>query len=229
MTKKLKIIIALAATLFLVATGIAVPAIAQEDTENTAPEVETRSFLARVAEILGDVSEEELANAFEEARRELREDAFFRIIDKALDKGLIDETEATAIKEWWQQRPDALKRIPILPFGKTAQPVHPGGSSILPWPRPVITKVAGILGIAEEDLANALKEARQEIKSELSGRTMNNAAQKGIIQEKTNKIRQRLEQDSSGKMKRLGVSSSGARHQTQASGSNRALLNSATP
>lgn len=109
MSKKVKVLISVLAAVVLLTVGSAATVMAQEET-TPAPETNTTStngLFARVADKLG-ITEEELNNAFEEARQELREEAFIRWLDKAVEEGRITEDEAEEIEEWWGQRPEAL-------------------------------------------------------------------------------------------------------------------------
>ena len=106
MSKRMKVLVSvLVAVLLLVASGTAI-AMAQEE-EEPAPPVESNGLLARVAEILG-ISEEDLIDAFGQARQEMREEVFYEALDKAVAEGIITEEEAEEIAEWWEQKPDVL-------------------------------------------------------------------------------------------------------------------------
>lgn len=67
----------------------------------------TEGLLARVAGILG-IPQEKLASAFKQAQQEMREEAFFRRLAQAVEKGRLTQEEADEIKAWYEQRPDAL-------------------------------------------------------------------------------------------------------------------------
>ena len=86
MSKKMKVLVSVLAAILLLTMGGTAMVMAQEepDEEPTPPALETgaRCFLARVADIL-DIDEEDLVNAFEQARQE----------------------QADEIREWWEQRP----------------------------------------------------------------------------------------------------------------------------
>jgi len=97
----------LVAVLLLVAGGTAT-VMAQEDEEPTL-QVEANGLLTRVAEIL-DIPEEDLVNAFTQAQQEMREEAYFSFLDKAVAEGLLTQEEADEIREWWQQKPEALEQ-----------------------------------------------------------------------------------------------------------------------
>ncbi len=130
MSKKMKVLIAvLVAVLTLTVSG-AVAVLAQEDEEVEPDEgellgelneimpgvkmfvsTESSEILSRAAEILG-ISEEELSDAFAQAKQEMMaercEEAFDEFLEQAVEEGLITEEEAEEIKEWWEQRPEAL-------------------------------------------------------------------------------------------------------------------------
>jgi len=90
----------------LLAVGGTAMVMAEEE-PTPPPELGAKGLLARVAEIL-DISEEDLVNAFKQARQEMRQEAFIRALDKAVEKGRITQEEANEIKEWWEQKPEAL-------------------------------------------------------------------------------------------------------------------------
>ena len=71
------------------------------------PEAEANGLLSRVAQIL-DIPEDDLVDAFNQARQEMREEAHVRFLDRALENGRITQEEYDAIMEWWEQRPEAL-------------------------------------------------------------------------------------------------------------------------
>jgi hypothetical protein len=130
MSKKMKVLIAvLVAVLTLTVSG-AVAVLAQEDEEIEPDEeellgklneimpgvkmfvsTESSELLSRVAEIL-DISEEELSDAFAQAKQEIMaersEKTFYEFLEQAIEEGLITEEEAEEIKEWWEQRPEAF-------------------------------------------------------------------------------------------------------------------------
>jgi len=110
----MKVLIAVLVAILLLTVGGVATVMAEEPTPTPEPRTKicmvtanTTGLLARVAEILG-VSQEDLANAFKQARQEMRDEAFFRYLDKAVEEGLIDEGEAEAIKQWWEQKPEVL-------------------------------------------------------------------------------------------------------------------------
>lgn len=100
----------------LVAVAVLVPvllltvggvATVMADDPTPPPEAEANGLLSRVAQIL-DIPEDDLIDAFNQAREEMREEAHVRFLDRALENGRITQEEYDAIMEWWEQRPDVL-------------------------------------------------------------------------------------------------------------------------
>ncbi len=65
-----------------------------------------RRVLGRTAEILG-IPREELVTAIRQARQEIRAGA----LERAVDAGTITAEEAEQIRQWLEQRPEALDRL----------------------------------------------------------------------------------------------------------------------
>ena len=110
MSKRMKVLIAVLVAVLLTAGGAAT-VMADDGSTATSNTTNTRGLLARVAGIL-DIPQEDLANAFEQARQEMRGEAFIKYLDKAVEKELITQQEADEINEWWEQKPEALDRLP---------------------------------------------------------------------------------------------------------------------
>lgn len=117
MSKKMKILASVLVAVLLLTVGGTTLAMAQEEEEpepqeeEFTPQIEANALLTRVAEILG-ISEEELREAFHQARQEMMEERWEKIfnqaLDKAVDEGLLTPEEAEEIREWWAQKPEAL-------------------------------------------------------------------------------------------------------------------------
>ena len=111
MSKKVKVLVSVLVAVVFVAAGSTAIVMAQEE---TAPEetlqAEANGLLTRVAKIL-EIDEEDLVNAFNQARQEMRDEACLRWLDEAVEKGLIDEAEAEEIKGWWGQKPEAFDHL----------------------------------------------------------------------------------------------------------------------
>jgi len=114
----MKALIAVVVAILVLTVGGTAVVMAQEEEPTPppapAPEIESNAFLQKVAEILG-ISQEELISIFQQARQELRQDAFQQFLNRAVEEGLITEGEAQQILEWWEQRPEAVDRL--LPRG----------------------------------------------------------------------------------------------------------------
>ena len=69
-----------------------------------------RLVLKKTAEILG-VTEQELRDAFKQAKSELKEERITPALDKVVENGKITQDEANQIESWWAQRPVALDKV----------------------------------------------------------------------------------------------------------------------
>jgi hypothetical protein len=128
MSKKMKVLVAVLVAMLLLTVGGAAAVMADNGSTSTSNTTSTNSLLARVADKLG-ITEEELANAFREARQEIRGEAFIRYLDKAVEEGLITQEEADEIKEWWVQKPEAFERLSPRRFlGKALHNRHMWGA-----------------------------------------------------------------------------------------------------
>ena len=112
MSKKMKTLVAVVVALLVLTVGSTAMVIAQDEepAPPPTPEIESNAFLQKVAEILG-ISVEELISIFQEARQEMRQDAFQRFLNRAVEEERITEEEAQQILEWWEQRPEACDRL----------------------------------------------------------------------------------------------------------------------
>jgi len=118
MSRKMKVLVSVLLAVILLTAGSAAAVMAQEDeepapqAEEAAAPMEANGLLTRVAEILG-IPEEELTEAFQQARQEMTqegwEEAFYQLLEKAAAEGLITPEEAEEIKGWWAQKPEALE------------------------------------------------------------------------------------------------------------------------
>ncbi len=112
MSKKMKVLVSMLVAVLLLTVGGTAVVLAQEDEEPApTPRAEASGLLARVAEIL-DIPEEDLVNAFSQARGEIRQErcegAFTQALEKAVEEGILTQEEAGEIREWWEQKPEAL-------------------------------------------------------------------------------------------------------------------------
>jgi len=106
MSKKVKVLISVLLVALLLTVGATATVMAEGEEETAPPpEAGTNGLLERVAGILG-IDEEDLSNAFGQARQEMCEDAFTSHINQAVEEGLITQEQADEILEWWLQRPD---------------------------------------------------------------------------------------------------------------------------
>jgi len=106
----MKVLVSVLVAVLLLVVGGTTMVMAQEDEEPApTPQVEANGLLTRVAEIL-DIPEEDLVAAFEQARQEMRGEAFDQALAKAVEEGLMTQEEADEIKGWWEQKPEVVDR-----------------------------------------------------------------------------------------------------------------------
>jgi hypothetical protein len=117
-TKKFIIAMAIAAVLAIVSVGGVV--LAQENEKDaTQPEAQHAALLERVCEIYEEntgtaINAEELQNAFAEARDEVQAAAMETRLAKMVENGVLDETQAQELQDWWESRPEGLPFRPGL-------------------------------------------------------------------------------------------------------------------
>ena len=98
--KKLIVIAVLAAVLLAGSMG----GVALAQTEN-GDDSSSNKFVAKVAEILG-VDEQELEDAIDQARSEIRDEALDSYLEGLIEEGEITEEEAEEYKTWCNNKPD---------------------------------------------------------------------------------------------------------------------------
>ena len=198
MSKKWKIILAVVAAVVVLTVGGGAIVLAN-DGEQTAPA--SNPLLARVAELLGgNITEQDLVDALKAARIEVAKEQITAALDKAVANGVIstaekasieawlaqqpDPAEKEAMKAWWADRPQISK--PMLYFRFLG--AH---KAILRWGwchgfagiegLPVMSKVAAKLGVTEEALINAFKQASQEMRTNKFQNALKNAVTNGRL------------------------------------------------
>ena len=127
-SKKVKVLVSVLVAVVLLTVGGAAAVMADDGSAPTSNTTGDNGLLAKVAENLG-ITGEELANAFEQARQEMRDEAFIRYLDKAVEDGLITQPEADEIREWWEQRPEGIDCLtPGCSFNKALISRHMWGA-----------------------------------------------------------------------------------------------------
>lgn len=104
----------------LVALGVAGGAVLAEqvsDGDKMNGDGDKKSFAARVAEILG-LEEDTVADAMDQAKKEMHDEYVQAWLDKMVEKGRITQDEADQYKEWLDSRPEGLDRFHGRGFGK---------------------------------------------------------------------------------------------------------------
>ena len=158
MSKK-KVLIAVLAAILLLTLGGTATVLADNGPTPTANTTDTKSFLARVADKLG-ITEEELTNAFRQVQREMRDEAFIRRLDKAVEEGIITQEEADEIAEWWVQRPEAFDRLFPRRFLNKLLPIHHMRGAQHGWSEEALDQAVG-RGLITEEKANKIMERWQ--------------------------------------------------------------------
>jgi predicted secreted protein len=188
MSKKLKITLAVLLAVVVLTAGVVSVAMAQ--TPPPQPQSEGNGLLARVAEILGgNVTEQGLIDAFKQANLQIRSEAIEKALEQAVKNNRVTQAEADQIRQWWQERPAALDSLisGFLP-------------RLAPRLRPIavkdqLTRVAEILGIPEETLEAAFKQASQELRGDAFNLALDKAVANGrLTQEQADKIREKVEE-----------------------------------
>ena len=98
MSKRIKVFMAVLAAVLLLGMGGAAAVMADEDPDPT-QETGGKGLLARVAQIL-EISQEDLSNAFKQAREEFRQEK----LNRTMEKGSISPEQAEKIRERWEHR-----------------------------------------------------------------------------------------------------------------------------
>ena len=105
--------IAVLAILGIVAVGITGGVVVAQSTEpqdgDATVDKSANSFAARVAGFLG-LGTEEVEGAFQQARREMQKDRFKKRLDRMVDQGRLTQEQADEQFNWFQSRPDSVKR-----------------------------------------------------------------------------------------------------------------------
>jgi hypothetical protein len=190
MSQRVKVLISALVVALLITAGATAVVMAQEEPPS---ETQGHSLLSRVAAILG-IPDGEMASAFKQARHEMREEAFDRTLARAVEGGRITPDEAVEIKQWLEQRSEALD--PVLRRLVHRIKTH------LQTPRVqarikrlVLGRTAEILDIPGEELVAAFKQVRQEMHEEALTRALARAVEEGrITPDEAVEIKQWLEQ-----------------------------------
>jgi len=119
-SKKFIIITVLAAVLVAGSIGGVVLAQGNGDEDVNQPEARHAALLERVCEIYEDntgtaINAEELQNAFAQVQSEVQAAAMEARIDKMVENGVLDETQAQELREWLESRPEDLPFAPGFP------------------------------------------------------------------------------------------------------------------
>ncbi len=112
MWRRKKFIVAVALAIVVLVGGVGGAVLAQDRNEGkNQPQAQHAALLDKVCAIYedktgGDIDPEALKDAFAQAQNEMRTEALRNRLQKLVDEDKITQGEATAYKEWLQERPD---------------------------------------------------------------------------------------------------------------------------
>ena len=112
MKKRTKFLLVIVGLALVLTVGLTTTALAS-DGDGNGP---VQTFISKVANILG-LDEEQVADAFQQAHSEMRDEAFEKRLQKAVESGSIAEEDADQILEWWQNKPEAVGELGLLGNG----------------------------------------------------------------------------------------------------------------
>jgi hypothetical protein len=119
--RKKKFIFGLLIAVILVAASLGGIALAQGSEEDD----QSKTLMARAAEILG-IDQQQLEDAFEQARTEMQQETLDKYLQGLVDEGKITEEEAARYKEWIQSKPDMAQLKEETKNWMEAKPDIPG-------------------------------------------------------------------------------------------------------
>jgi hypothetical protein len=196
MFKKKKFIIAVISVIVVLAavgSGIAVMADEGQPTPSN-------PLLAKVAAILGNVSEQQLVDTIKQAREEVAVEAIETWLIKAVENEVITDVDKTAIDNWLAQKPDFadkeamkawladrpeisnprfLKRLILAP-SRLRRTGFCVGAPLISG-QAVLEKTAARLNIDIETLKSAFQEAGAQLRDGRIGQALNKAVTNGKI------------------------------------------------
>jgi hypothetical protein len=113
-TKKFIIVTVLAIVALVGSIGGVV--LAQENGDEDGPAAKFGEFIDKVCEIYEEntddaIDADELQKAIAEAQSEMQAAAMEAHLAEMVENGVIDETQAEELQEWWASRPD----VPVVP------------------------------------------------------------------------------------------------------------------
>lgn len=195
MSKKIKILLAVVAALVVLTVGSGVIVLANGEQQTTPG----NPLFAKVAAILGNVTEQQLTDAFKQAREQVAKEAVTAWLAKAVTDGNITatekiaietwlaqrpvETDKVALKAWWDKRPEIAKPGLLKGFLRAPGNIKQFDVHFLA-PKDndaVFTKVAAILNISVDTLKNAFQQAGTQLKTDNFNKFLDKAAEKEKI------------------------------------------------
>jgi len=144
------------------------------------PQPRQDALITRVAEILG-IDQQTLENAFEQAQEEQWLKALENRLDQMVEKRVITAEQAQALKDWIKARPNipglgrAFRSGAVRIWGMRQGADGQQGT--------LLARVAEILGIDQQKLEDAFKQARQEQQEKMLDEWLKKLVEKGVLTE----------------------------------------------
>ena len=195
MSKKMKILLAVVAAVVVLTVGGGVVVMANGGDEPAQSATHNNPLLVKVAAMLDGVTEQELVDAFAQAREQTVRETIVDWLAKALENGTITTDEKAAIETWLAEKPDGTDKDAMKAWYEQMPKVAKTKfmNSLLRAPlkarlfMPVIAsdavleKVADILDIDAETLKGAFQEAGKQLKSDVFTKALDKAVENGKI------------------------------------------------
>ena len=138
--KKKLIVVAVLAAVMLTGT-IGGVVLAADNGNSSEPEARWEALLTKVCDIYndnpdrpGDIDSAILKDAFTQAGEQIRTDALQNYLQSLVDEGKIEQGEADAYLEWWQDKPDMPYGFGIRGRGGFRGMCGPGRMRGFGWP-----------------------------------------------------------------------------------------------
>jgi hypothetical protein len=196
MSKKWRIIVAVLAAVVVLTVGASAIALASDGEQTQSA---SNPLLARVAQLLGK-TEAQLTDALKAARIEVAKEAITAALNKAVANNVISATEKASIEAWLAQQPDPTNKDAIKAWREARPQISKPElykrflgvrKAILRWgwchnftgieESQVMKKVAAKLGVGEQALIDAFRQASQEMRTNAFQKALANAVTNGRL------------------------------------------------
>jgi len=198
MSKKMKILLAIVAAVVVLTVGGGVAALAAGETTpptTTTGTTPSNPLLAKVAAILTPITEQQLVEAFKQAREQVDKDAITAWLAKAFENKTITAEEKAAIEKWLAAKPDPANKDAMKAWFEAEPKISkqrllneilraPGKTKQLMLgidEDAVMRKVAAILKIDKQKLIDAFQKAAVALRSDQFFKALEQVKKNGKI------------------------------------------------